>query len=290
MTLPRILLTGKDGQVGFELERTLSPLGDVTAVDIGDCDLTDAAAIERLMAEVSPDIIVNPAAYTAVDKAESDAQTAAAINATAPGILGTLAAKRNALMVHFSTDYVFDGTKDTPYEETDPPHPVSVYGRSKLAGEEAVRQSGAKHLIFRLCWVYGTRGANFLLTMQRLAKEREELKIVNDQFGAPTWCRTIAESTAMILAQHIARPIEKSGTYHMSAEGVTSWYEFAKAIFELSANRTEFALKKATPIPTSDYPTPAKRPAYSVLSNNRLTADFGIHLPDWRVQLAQALR
>jgi dTDP-4-dehydrorhamnose reductase len=289
MSLPRILITGKNGQMGFELARTLAPLGHITAVDIAECDLADPAAITRLVDEVCPDIIVNPAAYTAVDKAETDRELAFAINAMAPEVLANAAAKRNALMVHFSTDYVFDGTKETPYTETDAPCPVSVYGESKLAGEKAVQQSGAQHLIFRLCWVYGTRGANFLLTMQRLAKERETLNIVNDQFGAPTWCRTIAESTALILAQYQCCQFKQSGIYHMSAGGHTSWYEFAKAIFEMSPQKESFVLKEASPIPTSAYPTPARRPAYSVLSNERLQKAFGIQLPDWKTQLQMAL-
>ena len=289
MTQPRILLTGKNGQVGFELERTLSPLGEITAVDVAECDLTDASAIEKLVKDVQPNIIVNPAAYTAVDKAESEKDIAHAINARAPEVFANAAAKTGALMVHFSTDYVFDGTGNTPYLETMPTNPVSAYGVTKLAGEEAVRGSGARHLIFRLSWVYATRGANFLLTMQRLAKEREELNIVNDQIGSPTWCRTIAESVAMVLAQHQKNPITQNGTYHMSAGAQTSWYDFAKAIFELSPEKDTFKLKKANPIPTTAYPTPAKRPAYSVLSNEKLTKDFGIRLPNWDIQLKQAL-
>ncbi|MBN2718713.1 MAG: dTDP-4-dehydrorhamnose reductase [Deltaproteobacteria bacterium] len=289
MTLPRILLTGKNGQVGFELCRTLSPLGTITAVDVEDCDLTDPAAIERLVDEVRPDMIVNPAAYTAVDRAESEKEIAHAINATAPGILAAAAARRDALMVHFSTDYVFDGSGTAPYRESDPTNPVSAYGATKLAGEKAVQQSGARHLIFRLSWVYGTRGANFLLTMQRLANEREELNIVNDQIGSPTWCRTIAESVALILAQNQKAPITQNGIYHMSAASQTSWYDFAKSIFDLSPDKNKFKLKAVNPIPTSAYPTPAKRPAYSVLSNDSLTHTFGIRLPDWQTQLKQAL-
>lgn len=289
MKLPRILLTGKNGQVGFELERTLSPLGCVIAVDVEECDLTDDTAIRKLVAETKPDIIVNPAAYTAVDKAESDRDIAFAINATAPGILAREATDRHALMVHFSTDYVFDGTGTAPYTESDPTNPISVYGATKLAGERAVQQSGAHHLIFRLSWVYGTRGRNFLLTMQRLAREREELSVVNDQIGAPTWCRTIAESVAIVLARHTKRPLAERSVFHMSAGGQTSWYEFAKMIFELSHEKDSFCLKKTNPIPTSAYPTPAARPIYSVLSNQLLRDTFGICLPNWQAQLKQAL-
>lgn len=290
MKRPQILITGKNGQVGWELTRTLSTIGSVVAVDIDECDLTDAAAISKLVREINPAIIVNPAAYTAVDKAESEPDLAHAINTVAPGIFATEAKKQNALMVHYSTDYVFDGSKETAYVESDTPNPKSVYGKTKLDGEVAVRESGAQHLIFRLSWVYGLRGANFLLTMQRLAKEREELRIVNDQFGAPTWCRMIAEATAAILAQHVASPIEKSDTYHLTAGGKTSWYNFAKAIFELSPDAAEFRLKNALPIPTEAYPTPASRPTYSVLSNQKLVDTFGVQLPNWDNQLKLALQ
>ena len=192
-------------------------------------------------------------------------------------------------MVHFSTDYVFDGKGTQPYRETDMPNPVSVYGASKLAGELAVQQSGASFLIFRLSWVYATRGANFLRTMQRLARERKELSIVNDQIGAPTWCRAIAEGVALILARHQHASLKKSGIFHMSAADQTSWYDFAKHIFKWSPDKDTFKLDTVHPIPTTAYPTPASRPAYSVLSNDKLIHTFGIRLPNWQTQLKQAL-
>ncbi|MBN2344394.1 MAG: dTDP-4-dehydrorhamnose reductase [Deltaproteobacteria bacterium] len=289
MNRTKILVTGKNGQVGYELSRTLAPFGELMGVDVEDCDLTDPDAIRNLIRGFEPQLIVNPAAYTAVDRAESEPELAKAINTTAPGIIAEEAKRLGALMIHYSTDYVFDGNSDAPYGETDAPNPTSVYGKTKLDGESAVRDSGATHLIFRLSWVYGLRGANFLLTMQRLAREREELNIVNDQFGGPTWCRMIAEATAAVVSRHLQRPIQKSGTYHMSAAGKTSWYDFAKAIFDLSPQKHDFKLKTVNAIPTTAYPTPATRPHFSVLSNALLSDTFGVALPPWEEQLKLAL-
>jgi dTDP-4-dehydrorhamnose reductase len=247
-------------------------------------------------------VIVNAAAYTAVDRAETDEQQARVINVDAPALMAEEAKKIGAVLVHYSTDYVFDGSGDRPYDETDPPSPISVYGKTKLAGEEAIRAVGLPHLIFRTAWVYGTRGRNFLLTILRLATEREELKIVRDQFGAPTWSREIAKGTVNVLAQLPQQSQEISsrlgGTYHITAAGKTTWFEFAEAILE-RASRTSpgvtwfaaatggrpLVARRITPIATDQYPTPARRPAYSVLSNSRLKQVFGLELPDWRAQL-----
>lgn len=284
-----ILLTGVTGQVGWELKRTLAPLGQVVALDSRALDLTDAAAMRRRVEEVAPRVIVNPAAYTAVDKAEGEPERARMINAIAPGRLAEAARECGALLVHYSTDYVFDGSKDGPYREDDVPNPLNVYGATKLAGEEAVRASGVRHLILRTSWVYGRRGGNFLLTMQRLMRERPELRIVDDQIGAPTWSRLIAEATAQILAQCLSpargadRP-EPWGTYHLTCSGATSWYGFAAAIAELGAHTT-----RLTPIPSTDYPTPARRPANSRLDNGKLERVFGLKLPDWREALKLCL-
>ena len=281
----KILLTGKNGQVGWELERTLATLGEVVAVDRQGMDLADPDSIRRAVRAIRPDLIVNPAAYTAVDKAESEPQLAMAINGIAPGIMAQEAKLLGAAMVHYSTDYVFDGTKDSPYLEEDLPNPLGVYGRTKLAGEEAIRASGVPHLILRTSWVYGMRGRNFLLTILRLAKERDELKIVADQIGAPTWSRMIAEASAQILARHGTNLSDVSGLYHLSAGGQTSWHGFTQAILD-HARSGEQALPRVIPITTPEYPLPAPRPLYSLLSNDKLLKTFDIGLPSWDASLA----
>lgn len=278
----RILLTGKNGQVGWELQRALAPLGEVVAVDRQVLDLADPDAIRAVIRDVQPQLIVNPAAYTAVDKAESEPDLAQAVNGTAPGIMAEEAKRLGAALIHYSTDYVFDGAKDGAYVEDDPTNPLNVYGQTKLAGEQAIRASGAAHLILRTSWVYGARGKNFLLTMLRLAKEREELKIVADQIGAPTWSRHIAETTAQILAQRIGLWPELGGLYHFSAGGSTSWHGFAAAIVELGGIAPQ---PRLIPIPTSEYPLPAARPKNSLMSNAALAAAFGLTMPDWNVSL-----
>lgn len=269
----KILLTGKNGQVGWELQRALASLGEVIACDRSELDLANPDKIVALVREAKPQIIVNAAAYTAVDKAESEPEPAHAINARAPGILAEEAKKLGALLVHYSTDYVFDGTKTEPYTEEDAPNPISVYGRSKLAGEQAIQSSGCRHLIFRTSWVYGPRGKNFLLTILRLAKERDELRIVSDQIGAPTTSALIADVTAQILR---AFSPEKQGLYNLTATGSVSWYGFAQAIVH-----TAGLTAKVTPIPTSEYPTPARRPSSSLLNTALLRQRFGIALPSW---------
>jgi dTDP-4-dehydrorhamnose reductase len=282
----KILLTGKQGQVGWELQRTLAPLGQIIALDSSELNLADAEAIRRTVQEIKPAIIVNPAAYTAVDKAESEADLAMAVNGIAPGILAEEASKLDALLVHYSTDYVFDGSKVGAYVEDDATHPLGVYGKTKLAGEQAIRTVGCKHLIFRTSWVYGARGKNFLLTMLRLARERSELRVVNDQMGSPTWCRSLGEMTAQILAQLYAPTADKnrveqvSGIYHMTSQGEVSWHGFTAEILRLAELHP-----KLLEIPSSEYPTPAARPMNSVMSNDKLKNVFGVNAGSWRQNL-----
>lgn len=279
-TLKNILLIGKNGQVGWELQRTLAPLGNVVATGSNELNLADPDSIRRNIREIRPEIIVNAGAYTAVDRAESEPEMAMKTNGIAPGILAEEAARLGALLVHYSTDYVFDGRKNGPYLEDDSPDPLSVYGRTKLAGEEVIRNSGAKHLIFRTSWVYGMRGHNFLLTILRLAREREELRIIDDQTGAPTWSRMIAEATSIALAGFREG---LAGTYHLTSKGATSWHGFTQAILEGSNLERR---PKLVPIPTEGYPLPAARPRNSLLSNEKLHSAFGISLPDWKTCLA----
>ena len=279
----KILLLGKVGQVGFELLRTLAPLGDVVAFDQPQLNFLDLPSLGELVRNHSPNVIVNAAAYTAVDKAETDRQLSRALNATAPGFLAQEAKRLNALLVHYSTDYVYPGDKASPYVEEDATGPLSEYGRTKLEGDQLIQQSGANYLIFRTSWVYGARGGNFLLTMLRLAKERPELRVVSDQIGAPTWSRMIAEGTAHALVRAVSHPEQYSGTYHLTAGGQTSWFGFTEAIFDLFAPDPR---PKLLPIVTDQYPTAAKRPAHSVLSNDKFARTFGVRLPDWQTQLS----
>ena len=290
----KILLIGKEGQVGGELSSLLRPLGELILCGEEDLDLTQEDRIREKLRDIQPHVIVNAAAYTAVDQAEEQPDLAMAINGTAPSILAEEAKKLGAALVHFSTDYVFDGEKPGPYTEEDAPNPLGVYGRTKLAGDEAIQSTGLPYFIFRTAWVYGLKGKNFLLTMQRLAKERDELKIVDDQIGSPTWSRTIAQATANVLTQvlpqnspgDLSRFEKASGLYNVVCGGQTSWFGFAQAILEevsLSQNT------KLTPIPTSEYPTPAKRPPNSVLSTEKLRSAFGIAPPAWDVTLKYCL-
>jgi dTDP-4-dehydrorhamnose reductase len=301
----KILLTGKNGQVGYDLQQFLPPLGEVVALDRQELDLSQPDQIRKVIRRIQPSVIINAAAYTAVDQSEKEESLAHAINAGAPATMAEEAKKIGAALVHYSTDYVFDGTKSIPYEENDPTNPVNAYGRTKLAGEQAIRSSGVNHLIFRTAWVYSTRGKNFLLTILRLATQREELRIVSDQTGAPTWSREIALATTQVL-QRIYNSKQNppawhnlSGTYHMTAGGETNWCEFTRAILEeahkhmqapaewiTTATRgTPLIARQVMPISTAEYPTPARRPAYSVLSNARVETVFGIQLPDWQTQL-----
>ena len=292
MQFKRILLTGVNGQVGHALQQNFAQHGTVVAaLDRTQLDLTDTSAIRRTVQEIQPDLIINPAAYTAVDKAESEPDLAYAINATAPQVLAEEAAKLNARLIHFSTDYVYAGNKPGVYVESDATQPLSVYGKSKLAGEEAIRATGIPHLIFRTSWVYGAYGKNFMKTILRLATEREELRIVADQFGAPTSSTSIAQAVLAIIDvwQH------QTGTYHLVNFGETSWHGFAQAIVEAYARSAILPPLKVSAqhihaITTQDYPTPAVRPANSRLNCEKLKQDFGVVLPDWQTALVAELQ
>lgn len=298
-----ILLTGKTGQLGRELAPLLHPIGKVTALDRAQLDLTQPDEIRRIIREARPNVIVNAAAYTAVDKAESDEALAQAINAAAPAVMAEEARKIGALLVHYSTDYIFDGAKRTPYEEDDSPNPLNVYGRTKLEGERAIQESGPAYLIFRTAWVYAREGRNFLRTVLRLATEKEELRIVRDQRGAPTSSAEVAAATVKVLSPLFSsgsgslHGTHVSGIYHMTAGGETTWYDFACRILELAAGRPDadwfraatagrpLIARRVLPIVTSEFPTPARRPAYSVLANGKLNDAFGVALPHWEEQL-----
>ena len=288
----KILVTGKDGQVGWELQRVLAPLGDIAAFDRSQLDLSRECSIRERVREVSPHIIVNTGAYTAVDKAVAEPDLAMTINGVAPGILAQEAHRLNALLIHYSTDYVFDGTKSGPYTEEDVPNPLNVYGATKLAGERAIQAAGAGHMILRTSWVYGARGHNFMLTMLRLAREREELQVISDQIGAPTWCRSLAEATERMLRGRLAKKsagAECDGIFHVTASGSTSWFEFAREILtRTEADRTR--QPKLTPILSEHYKSAAKRPKNSLLSNQKLERTFSFGLKDWKEELKSALR
>ena len=284
----RILLTGASGQVGYELRRTLQGLGEVIAPTRAELDLSDLERVREAVRTIKPQLIVNPAAYTAVDRAETEPELAFRINAEAPAVLAREARALGAALVHYSTDYVFDGTKDAPYVEDDTPAPLNVYGRSKLAGEQAIAAAGIPHLILRTSWVYGLRGKNFLLTMLKLARERGQVRVVADQFGAPTWSRTVAEISAQMLAQAVSSgPAwwnEYTGTWHLASGGQTSWHGFATAIMEAAGIDCD-----VQPISTSEYPTAAQRPLNSVLCCDKLAAFFP-GIPDWREGLRLCLQ
>ncbi|AUN93574.1 dTDP-4-dehydrorhamnose reductase [Pseudazoarcus pumilus] len=290
----KLLVTGCSGQLGFELARSLMPLGEVVALDRAACDLADADAVAALAAH-GADVIVNAAAYTAVDRAESEIALAQRINAQAPGELAVIARETGALLVHFSTDYVFDGSGDVPWRETDAPAPVNEYGRGKLAGERAIAAAACDHLIFRTSWVFAARGANFVRSMLRLGAERERLTIVDDQIGAPCWARNLADATAHAVRQAQAERAHQgfeSGVFHLTSAGETSWCGFARAVFELARERLpDIALRVAevAPIATEDYPTPAARPKNSRLDGAAFRARFGLEMPHWRDALARCI-
>jgi dTDP-4-dehydrorhamnose reductase len=290
----KILLIGKNGQVGFESRRALAPLAEVVAVDFPDCDLTDAESIRSVVRTTAPQVIVNAAAYTAVDKAESEPEMALAINAIAPAVLGEEARRLGARVVHYSTDYVYDGTKAGRYIESDATNPLCVYGATKCDGDLALAASGAEYFIFRTSWVFGAHGANFVKTMLRLAKERDKLNVVADQFGAPTSAALIADITAHVLAQTIYRPASEmpSGVYHLAADGETSWHGFAQTIIRGAAARgvkLKMAPDAVRAITTAEYPLPAKRPANSRLDTTRLSKTFGLVMPHWQAGLDHVL-
>lgn len=284
----RILVTGATGQVGWELQRTLQALGELTALDRAALDLADPDSIRDRVRTVRPAVIVNAGAYTAVDKAESERDLAMRVNGVAPGVLAEEAKRLGALLIHYSTDYVFDGTKQDAYTEADATNPLSEYGKSKLAGEHAIMAEEGLHLIFRTSWVYSGRGKNFLLTVLRLASERDELRVVDDQIGAPTWCRTIAEATGLVIATLLKdggrdrdRAGALSGIYHLTAAGHISWCGFARAILERTRNRRAKPTPPVHGITTAEYPLPARRPASSVLSNEKLARTFNLRCPSW---------
>ena len=300
--VPTFLLFGADGQVGYELARELAPLGTVVPRTRQDADLEDGGALRAAVAAARPTVVVNAAAYTAVDAAESDAGRCRLVNAVAPGVLAAAAEEVGAAVVHFSTDYVFDGASDRPYTEDDAPSPLNVYGATKLDGERAVAEACDAYLTFRLGWVYGLRGRNFLRTMLRLARERDELTVVSDQFGAPTWSRLVAAAVAQVVARGMGDPgaeparqlrafvARRRGVYHLGSAGTASWHAFAEAGLALDPARSEQRCTVVRAVASDAYPTAAQRPRRSLLDSRRAAERFGVRLPDWRDQLALALR
>lgn len=285
----KILLFGCDGQLGTDLQDSLAGIAELSAYGLADLDITDFDRLQQVIDDEGPGLIINAAAYTAVDKAESEPELAAMVNAEAPAVMAKKATQLQAGMIHYSTDYVFDGTATEPYSEEDKPNPESVYGSTKLEGERAVLKNCSNSLILRTSWVYSLHGQNFLRTMLRLADQRDELSIVGDQVGAPTTTRALSDATLKLVQYYLVNgeySDRVSGVYHMTCGGETSWYEFAKAIFA-AANNTAMRVVEIT---TEEYPTPAKRPAYSVLSNEKLFDTFGIRLPDWQSALSQCMQ
>ena len=285
----KILLLGKNGQVGWELQRSLAPLGELIAHGSDTADLTNLNQLSEIVSSVAPDVIVNAAAHTAVDKAESESELARTINASAPELLAKEAVKLNALLVHYSTDYVFDGSGNQPWSETDTTHPLSVYGATKLEGEQLIAQSGCKHLIFRTSWVYGARGGNFAKTMLRLFAEREVMKVIDDQVGAPTGADLLADVTAHTIRAAISNA-DVCGLYHLTAGGQTSWHGYASFVLDY-ARRAGVSLKVATveAVPTTAFPTPACRPLNSRLNTQKLQTTFNLHLPHWQTGVERML-
>ena len=288
----KLLILGADGQVGWELRRALLPLGAVTACARKEVDLSDLAGLSKAVRHHGPDIIVNAAAYTAVDKAESEPDLANRVNGEAVAVLADEAFRLKGWLVHYSTDYVFDGKKPSPYVESDAPNPISAYGRSKLQGEVAVRAAGCRHLILRTSWVYGVRGHNFPKTMIRLAQSRDELRVVDDQVGAPTSAELIADVTAQVLAQAIRAPVGapagEGGTFHLTAAGHVSWHGFARHVLSLAVRegiKLKATLERVAAITTADYPTPAKRIANSRLATDKLRSTYGLVMPSWESQV-----
>ncbi|WP_038214081.1 dTDP-4-dehydrorhamnose reductase [Xenophilus azovorans] len=293
----KILLFGKGGQVGWELQRSLAPLGELVALDFDSTDLhadfSQPDALASTVEKVRPDVIVNAAAHTAVDKAESEPELARTLNTTSPGVIATAAQRIGALMVHYSTDYVFDGSGDQPWKEDDATGPLSVYGRTKLEGEQLVAAHCPRHLIFRTSWVYAARGGNFAKTMLRLAKERERLTVIDDQFGAPTGAELLADVTAHAIRDTLREPDKKAGLYHLVADGVTTWHGYARFVLA-QAQAAGVELKAGpdavAPVPTSAFPTPARRPGNSRLDTSKLRQTFGLQLPSWQDGVTRMLR
>ncbi len=290
-TKPRILILGSTGQLGRELQRSFADAGEVVALGRATIDLSRTDQLRAIVREAAPRLILNAAAYTAVDRAESEPDLARAINAHAPTVLAEEALRANALFFHYSTDYVFDGTKSSPWVESDATNPLNVYGQTKLEGEQAIQQIGGRSLIFRTSWVYGPHGKNFLLTMLRLGSERKELRIVDDQIGAPTSSLQLADATRRVADQLLSGrvPVESAGIYHMTCSGSTSWCGFARAIFEQAERLLHAPAPEVVPIPSSEFPTPARRPAYSVLSGEKLVQTFGVRLAPWQAALEEVM-
>jgi dTDP-4-dehydrorhamnose reductase len=290
----KIVVVGRKGQVASDLQSVLPSIGSVVSVGRPEFDLTDPVCIRRTVRELQPDVLINAAAYTAVDQAESEPDLAMRVNAEAPGIMAEEAKRLGALFIHYSSDYVFDGVKDGPYSETDKPNPRNAYGVSKLAGDRAVAAADGAFMIFRTSWVYSTTGKNFLATITKLAGERDELRIVNDQIGSPTWSRDIANATmsALVRINRGVHGAELSGIYNLTSGGQVSWYGFAEAIIA-ELTRVNMLSEKVTaalvPIPTASYPTPARRPSNSCLSNKKIGDVLGIHLPEWRDSLVRVV-
>ena len=281
---PRILITGQNGQLGWQLQQSFGDLGELFAVDRSALDLADADEIRRCCQTVKPDLIINAGAYTAVDRAEQEPELAMQVNGVAPGVLAEEANRLGAGLIHYSTDYIFSGSGCVPYHEEDEPAPQSVYGKTKLVGEQAVQNVADRFLILRTSWVYAERRQNFLLTMLRLAREREELRVVADQTGSPTWVKSLADFTRAVV-DHDARLSIDNGVFHVSANGSATWHGYAEAIFNAIPDPQRVA-KRVTPISTEDFPTPARRPAFSVLSNRKIELATGMRVPDWQDQLA----
>ncbi|MNZ40893.1 dTDP-4-dehydrorhamnose reductase [compost metagenome] len=292
----KILLLGANGQVGWELQRSLASLGELVVCDRQHGNLADLEGLAALVKRERPNVIVNAGAYTAVDKAESDIDNARRVNAEAVAVLASAARELDAWLVHYSTDYVFDGSGSAPFDEDSTTGPLGIYGQTKLEGELAIRESGCRHLIFRTSWVYAARGGNFAKTMLRLAKEREELKVVADQIGAPTSAELIADITALVLIrlQHDAALAEcASGTYHLAASGETSWHRYAQYVISEAqhlGSTLRISPERIHPIASSDYPVPAKRPANSRLNNDKLQRTFGVTLPHWEYHVQRMIR
>lgn len=289
----KILLIGKNGQLGWELQRTLMTLGDVTTLDYPEIDLGKPESLREVIRRLSPQLIVNAAAYTNVDKAESEPELARMINAIAPGVMAEEAKRLNAALIHYSTDYVFDGTKGSPYVETDTPNPINVYGATKLEGEQLVQAAGGAYLIFRTSWVYSLRQGGFVTKVLHWARRQKALRIVDDQIGSPTWSRMLAEATAQVIAQGRDEPVEyikeKAGLYHLAGAGSCSRFEWAKAILELDPHKEEQIVKELLPAKSNEFPTPAVRPTNTSLLCTRMNKRFYIELPDWLKAMSQMM-
>lgn len=282
----RILLFGRDGQLGHALYSCLPQVGKVQAYDRMELDLTDLARLRRTILDVKPDVVVNAAAYTAVDQAESETETATTLNAIVPGVMAEATRATGSLLVHYSTDYVFDGNARTPYTEEDAAQPLNVYGKTKLEGERAIATVGGRYLIIRTAWLYSWRGRNFLKTILRLAQERGSLRVVDDQTGSPSYAPTVAEATVQMLTRFLTAPdASKTGVFHLACNGTTTWYKFTLKIMELY-NKIKVNID---PISTADYPTPARRPAYSALDTTKLARLYGIHMPHWEEALTRCM-